>query len=89
MKIEYDPAKRNLTLAARGLDLAEAAEIFATELMTVEDDRMDYGETRCMTIGYLTGRMVVLIWTNRGPVRRIISLRKANAREQAQYDPPP
>ena len=85
MKITFDPAKRNLTLEARGLDMAEAAEIFATEILTVEDDRLDYGETRFMTVGYLTGRMVVLIWTSRDAVRRIISLRKANAREQAQY----
>nr|WP_245801328.1 BrnT family toxin [Pollutimonas bauzanensis] len=29
--------------------------------------------------------MVVLIWTPRGRARRIISTRKANAREQAKY----
>ncbi len=89
MKITFDPAKRNLTLAARGPDMAEAAEIFATEVVTVEDDRLDYGETRYVTVGYLGGRMVVLIWTFRDAMRRMISLRKANAREQAHYDPPP
>ena len=87
MKIEYDPAKRAETLRLRGLDMARADEIFAAEILTVEDSRLDYGETRLLTIGYLQGRMVALIWTPRGPVRRIISLRKANEREQAQYDP--
>jgi hypothetical protein len=33
----------------------------------------------------LTGRMVVLVWTPRGARRRLISLRKANDREQALY----
>ena len=87
MKIEYDRVKRAETLRLRGLDMARADEIFVAEILTVEDSRVDYGETRLLTIGYLQGRMVALIWTPRGPVRRIISLRKANEREQAQYDP--
>lgn len=33
----------------------------------------------------LDGRMVVMVWTLRGEARRIISLRKANEREQARY----
>jgi uncharacterized DUF497 family protein len=38
-----------------------------------------------MTIGRLDGRMVVTVWTPRGAARRIVSLRKANEREQALY----
>ena len=53
--------------------------------MSVEDDRQDYGETRFITIGFLDRRMVVVVWTQRGRARRIISLRKANDREQALY----
>ena len=87
MKIEYDRAKPALTLQARDLDMAAAAEIFATELLTIEDDRQDYGETRFATFGFLDGRMVVIIWTTRGAARRIISLRKANDREQARFRP--
>lgn len=94
MKIEYDQTKRDLTLQARGLDMADAAEVFATEVLIIEDDRLNYGETRFMTVGTLKDRLVVLIWTSRGTTRRIISLRKANAREQAvdtpsPRDPPP
>jgi uncharacterized DUF497 family protein len=48
---------------------------------------MDYGEIRFITIGRLDRRMVVMVWTQRGATRRIISLRKANAREQAFYGP--
>lgn len=89
MKIEYDQTKRDLTLQARGLDMADAAEVFATEVLIIEDDRLNYGETRFMTVGTLKDRLVVLIWTSRGTTRRIISLRKANAREQAVYTPSP
>jgi uncharacterized DUF497 family protein len=35
--------------------------------------------------GRLDGRMVVTVWIPRGAARRIVSLRKANEREQALY----
>lgn len=85
MSIEYPHAKRDITLAERGLDMARAAEIFSGATLTVEDDRVDYGETRLITIGFLDRRMVVMVWTQRGATRRIISLRKANEREQNIY----
>jgi len=87
MKIEFDPAKRNATLQIRGLDMARASDVFAGATLTVEDNRKDYGEPRYITIGFLANRMVVLAWTQRGKVRRIISMRKANEREQAVYGP--
>jgi uncharacterized DUF497 family protein len=85
VQIEFDPAKRETTLAERGLDMARAEEIFAGPTLTVVDDRRDYGETRYVTVGYLDGRMVVMAWTRRSRARRIISLRKANDREQELY----
>ena len=79
--------KRVLTLEARGLDMARAGDVFAGPALTVEDVRHDYGEDRFITIGFLDGVMVVLVWTPRGGADRIISLRKANERERAQYGP--
>ncbi|MBL3554556.1 BrnT family toxin [Rhodovulum sulfidophilum] len=87
MRIEFDQSKRDNTLEARGLDMADAAEVFDGPHMTVEDDRIDYGEARFITIGFMSGRMVVLVWTERGRARRIISMRKANGREQKAYGP--
>lgn len=87
MKIEFDPAKRQATLDHRGLDMARAGEVFDGVTLTIEDDRADYGEPRFITIGKLEGRMVVLVWTPRADVRRIISMRKANDREQKAYGP--
>jgi uncharacterized DUF497 family protein len=87
MRFEFDPSKRQDTLDQRGLDMANAAEVFEGDHLTVEDDRFDYGETRYITIGFMAGRMVVLVWTRRGDARRIISMRKANDREQKAYAP--
>ena len=83
----FDCAKRQLTLIHRGLDMARSGEIFDGDVLTIEDRRQDYGEPRFITVGHLDGRMVVTVWTPRAGIRRIISLRKANDREQAIYGP--
>ena len=67
--------------------MARADEVFAGSTLTVEDDRQNYGEDRFITIGFLDGRMVILVWTPRSGTRRIISMRKANERERALYTP--
>lgn len=84
-EISFDPVKRAMTLADRGLDFAEAGRVFDGPVFTFEDRRFDYPETRWSTIGALEGRMVVVIWTDVDGGRRIISMRKANEREQAKY----
>lgn len=86
MDISFDPRKRDATLLDRGLDFADAVEVFEGDIVLErEDDRQDYGETRIVTVGHLSGRMVVVCWTARGEVRHIISMRKANEREQARF----
>ncbi|WP_333605210.1 BrnT family toxin [Novosphingobium sp.] len=85
MEISFDPAKREAARQERGLDFADAPEVFAGLVFEGEDDRRDYGEKRFITVGLLRGRMVVLVWTPRGAARHIISMRKANDREQARY----
>jgi uncharacterized protein len=75
-----DPATRTPSL-----DFARVAEIFAGRHFTAEDLREDYAEPRFITVGLLDARMVVMVWTPRGEAHRIISLRKANEREQEHY----
>lgn len=85
MQIEFDSTKRDKTLAERGLDFARAGEVFAGRHFTGQDMRQNYAEDRFITVGLLDARPVVLVWTPRGEVRRIISMRKANDREKALY----
>ena len=85
MQIEFDAAKRAATLMARELDMARAGEVFSGATLTAEDDRRDYGEDRFITVGFLDGSMVVVVWTPRKVGARIISMRKANDREQRLY----
>lgn len=85
MGIEFDQDKREKTLQLRGLDFARASEVFSGTHITGQDTRLDYEEHRFITVGWLDARLVVLVWTPRGEVRRIISMRKANDREKALY----
>lgn len=86
MKISYDSAKRNETLKERGLDFKSSVEVFTGLLQfTFKDERFDYGEVRWITIGYLNRRMVVVVWTQRDETMHIISMRKANEKEQKKY----
>jgi uncharacterized DUF497 family protein len=66
MKITFDPVKRAVTLAERGLDFEDAAELFRGDTLDSPDDRRDYGELRMLTVGHLRGRMVIVVWTPRG-----------------------
>ena len=84
MGISFDPAKRARTLADRGLDFADAVEVFAGITAEVEDTREDYGETRIICFGLLRGRLVQVVYTLRGADRHIISMRKANGREKTR-----
>jgi uncharacterized DUF497 family protein len=84
MGISFDPAKRARTLAERGLDFADSAEVFAGTTAEAEDTREDYGETRIICFGLLRGRLVQVVYTPRGADRHIISMRKANDREKAR-----
>ena len=85
MPITFDPAKRDATLAERGLDFADADTVIDGAIFEFEDTRADYGEVRVTTIGHLDGRMIVVVWTARGTDRHIISMRKANDREKSRY----
>lgn len=85
MKITFDPAKRAMTLADRGLDFEDAAEVFRGDTLDFPDDRRDYGELRMLTVGHLRGRMVIVVWTPRESARHVISMRKANAHEKARF----
>lgn len=65
--------------------MGRTREVFAGPTLTFMDGRKDYGELRQITIGWLDYHMVVLVWTERDADYRIISLRKANDREQKLY----
>ena len=85
MRITFDPAKREATLRQRGLDFAEATEVFGDARAELPDLRFDYPEPRTVSFGYLRNRLVAVVRTPVEDGRRVISMRKANDREQRRY----
>jgi len=59
MRYTWDEPKRQKNLNKRGLDFAEAEKVFRGPTFTFEDDRMDYGELRWVTLGLLGDRVVL------------------------------
>ena len=70
MEITFDQAKRDWTLAERGLAFEDAALVFVGPHFTIPDEREGYGEPRYMTFGRLRGRTVTFVWTPRGDACR-------------------
>ena len=85
MELSWDESKRHKILTERGLDIAQAQQIFDGSHLDDVDSRFEYGEVRIITFGFLDERLCVLVWTERDNKRRLISLRKANEREQEKF----
>jgi uncharacterized DUF497 family protein len=85
MRYEWDEAKHRKNLAKHGLSFEDAELVFSGPCVTFADDRFDYGEERLVTLGLLSGRLVVITHAPRDEGTRIISMRKGNRREQKIY----
>jgi len=86
VRITFDPAKNLHNIAERGLSFELVGGFdFETAVFTV-DARRDYGEIRHRALGLLAGRVHVLVFVEATSGIRVISFRKANKREVAQYE---
>ncbi|HMX23035.1 MAG TPA: BrnA antitoxin family protein [Accumulibacter sp.] len=75
----YDARKNQVNLRKHGLELRCCEEAFDAPMLTREDTRDNYGEARYVSLGWASGRVVVLVWTEGGNVPRLISCREASA----------
>ena len=85
MRFTWHEPKRQLTLQKRGLDFAQAEQVFMGPTFTFEDDRRDYGEQRWVTLGLLGDKVVVIVHTESEDEIRVISMREANKNEQLLF----
>jgi uncharacterized protein len=67
------------------MDFRDAVEIFDGDTVTMEDNRLDLGERRFVSLGILRGRVIVVVHSELGDITRIISARKATKYEQRIY----
>jgi hypothetical protein len=86
MIFEWDEAKRTTNLAKHGIDFEMVRSFDWETAVRSLDNRRDYGESRRWAFGLIGERLHLLVYTERADRIRIISLRKANGKEQIAYE---
>lgn len=89
MTFEWDPSKAESNLHKHGVSFEDAARVFLDPLRIETLDNWEaYSEDHWKTIGYVEPALLVVVYTLRGKddeTIRLISARKADAYERAQY----
>jgi uncharacterized protein len=83
-EFEWDDAKSDANLNKHGFDFEDARRVFSTFTIRRPARRQD-GEQRWIAIGELDRREIAVIYTMRGDVARIISVRRARSDERRAY----
>ncbi|MFZ0243356.1 MAG: BrnT family toxin [Desulfobacterales bacterium] len=85
MKFTWDEAKNAINAKRHGIDFVDAKRIFSGYILTLVDDRIEYGEERYVSFGLMYGRVIAVVHTESEEEIRIISARKATQNEQKEY----
>jgi uncharacterized DUF497 family protein len=85
---EWDPKKARLNIRTHGISFDEASTAFRDPLSrTIADPLHSKGEERLVLIGHsVSGRLLVVVHTERGDRIRIISARLASGKERLSYE---
>jgi len=88
LTFEWDLRKARSNLAKHGVGFEEASTIFGDPLsLTILDPEHSLSEERYITMGRaFTGKLLVVVHTERGDNIRIISARSASRRERKFYE---
>ena len=88
LTFEWDSRKARSNLAKHGVSFEEAATVFGDRLsLTIPDPEHSRAEQRYVTMGAaFTGKLLVVVHTDRGDNIRIISARRASRRERKSYE---
>ena len=86
MDVEFDPAKAAENYRKHGIRFADAEQVLRDPFGLTIEDVQAWDEPRFVTLGRDSlGRLLVVVHTPRTESIRIISARKATAREARQY----
>ena len=81
---EWDDAKRAKNRAKHGVDFADVVRFHWASALLIDDRRHD--EPRVRALGLIDGKLMALVYTERGARVRVISLRKAEKQERRLYE---
>ena len=82
---DFDPIKDSTNLARHGVSLALADKLDWDAALVWVDDRFAYDEVRMIALAPEADILYYVAFVDRGEVRRIISLRRAERREVKHY----
>jgi uncharacterized DUF497 family protein len=87
MDYQWDPEKAASNLGKHGIDFADAVGVLEDEwALTIKDEVVE-GEQRFATLGTdFLERVLVVVYTFRGGIIRLISARRATRRERRAYE---
>jgi len=90
MRFEWDDEKNRRNSSKHGVSFEAASLVFDDPLLVSAKDRIVDGEERWLTIGETVGGVVLAVahtvkWAGEDDVIRIISARRAVAREKRFY----
>ncbi|HSE36360.1 MAG TPA: BrnT family toxin [Blastocatellia bacterium] len=88
MVFEWDERKAQANLKKHQVSFEEASTVFGDPLsLTIDDPVHSEEESRFVTVGKsITGRVLIVVHSDRGDYIRIISARKATRHERKQYE---
>jgi len=88
LRFEWDEAKAAANLDKHGISFDEAQTVFGDPYaITVFDDQHSDAEDRFIDIGMaISGRILVVVYTENEQRIRLISCRKAAAKERRHYE---
>lgn len=86
MDYDCDPEKRAANLKKHGVDFDEAASCLFDPMALAMEDGTAESEQRWALVGMSReGRLLTVVYTMRGDLPRLISARKATAKEGQYY----
>ena len=85
MRFEWNEAKRLANIEKHGIDFADVPAMFDGDILSIEDQRFEYDETRYIAFGLVKFRVIAVAHTDEADVIRIISARKATRNEEKLY----
>jgi uncharacterized DUF497 family protein len=87
VRVEYDPDKAAANLRKHRVSFADAAGVLEDPLARTVEDPNAIGERRFVSIGQSSaGELLVVVYTERRGVLRLISARHASRKERSQYE---
>ena len=83
----WDDAKRKSNLEKHGLDFKDAHVVYdAPDKLTYDSNRLDERRLLDLAFAIVKGKLLALIYTERGNDVRVISFRAASREERERYE---